>query len=183
MPVDKIRQKHYLYNLYGLIAVFLSMLPLLVTVNEGLTRVMAATPLYRLIQATIVPFEVKIVAAILYLLHIPSTYQADGLTVSGVFLQVTWNCLGWQSLLFLLVSLIIGLQGKYHVLSVAAVISIGLLGTFILNIARITIVVILAAFAPQVFRIVFHDFLAATMTLLWLGTFWWFSYRYVLEEA
>jgi exosortase/archaeosortase family protein len=175
--------KHHLLNLYGLIAIFLSLMPVLVVANEALAKFLESTTLYLLIQRTIVPYEVKIVAAILYLLKVPTTYQLDGLNINGVFLQLTWNCLGWQSLLFLLVSFLIGLPGKYRKSSILEVIIIGLLGTFLINIARITMVTLLGAYLPAVFRVVFHDYLAAAITLVWLGFFWWFSFKYVLEEV
>jgi hypothetical protein len=42
--------------------------------------------------------------------------------------------------------------------------------------------VLLAVHVPPVFRIVFHDYLAAGTTVVWLFVFWWFGYAYVLEE-
>ena len=93
-----------------------------------------------------------------------------------------WNCLGWQSLLFVLISLIIGLQGKFSKLSIIHVIVIGITGTFLLNILRITVVSLLGAYLSSIFRVVFHDYLAGFLTLVWLFIFWWFSYKYVLEE-
>jgi len=35
---------------------------------------------------------------------------------------------------------------------------------------------------PAVFRVVYHDYLAAITTVIWLFFFWWFSYSFVLEE-
>ena len=177
------KKQPYLFNFFGLVAVFLSVLPFIVTVNEGLARLLVATPVYKLIQNTIVPYEVKIVAAILQLLHIPNYYQPDGLNINGIFLQVTWNCLGWQSLFFLLISFFIGLQGSYTRTSIVQVVLIGVLGTFILNIFRISMVSILGAFTPVIFRVVYHDYLAAIITLIWLGGFWWFAYKYILDQA
>ena len=170
-------------NIYALLAIFLSILPFVVVLNEGLTKVLESTLLYRFIQQTIVPYEIRVVGAVLYLLKIPVTYQLDGLQVSGTFLRVTWNCLGWQSLIFLLVSFLIGFQGRYKISSIWETFIIGISGTFILNIVRIIIISLMGAFLPHIFAIVYHDYLAAGMTLVWLFIFWWFSYNYVLENV
>lgn len=55
-------------------------------------------------------------------------------------------------------------------------------GTFWINLLRIALTVLLAAFAMPVFRIVLHDYLAAIVTITWLFGFWHFSYSFVLEE-
>ena len=179
---DVKKQKKTFLSIFSLLTLLLVILPFLVVFNEGLTRFAAATPIYRLIQATIVPYEVKIVAAVLYLMHIPATYQIDGLNINGAFLRVTWNCLGWQSMIFLLITFAVGLQGAYRTGSVLETAIIGILGTFLMNILRICAVVLLGAYFPSVFVVVFHDYLAAILTIIWLFFFWWFVYSYVLEE-
>jgi hypothetical protein len=60
---------------------------------------------------------------------------------------------------------------------------IGILGTFWLNILRMLLTVLLAVHTPAIFRVVFHDYLAAITTVIWLFGFWWFSYSFVLEEV
>lgn len=176
------QQKNTFLYLFSLLSILLVLLPFLVVFNEGLTRIIESTWLYRGIQHTIVPYEVKIVASILYLFHIPTIYQADGLTVNGTFLRVTWNCLGWQSMLFFLLSLTVGLQGEYTRTSRIEAVVLGFAGTFLMNVLRIVVIVLLGGYLPYLFAIVFHDYFAAFLTLLWLFFFWWFSYRFILEE-
>ena len=94
---------------------------------------------------------------------------------------ITWNCLGWQSLVLLLVSLFVGLRGQYTKLSLLEVAGIGILGIFWLNIFRMVFTILLAVHAAPLFRIVFHDYLAAISTVIFLFGFWWFAYSYVLE--
>ena len=55
-------------------------------------------------------------------------------------------------------------------------------GTFWLNIGRMLFTILLAVHAPPIFRIVFHDYLAAGTTVIWLFVFWWFAYSFILEE-
>lgn len=169
-------------TIFAGLAVFFIILPVVMTFSEVMTKVLQSTPIYIFIADHIVPYEVKIVASLLTIFKVPVEYQKNGLNINGKFLQVTWNCIGWQSLLFVLVSFIVGLQGNFKKLAVFEAISIGIMGTFILNIARITIVSLLGAYFPPLFAILFHDYLAAVITIIWLFCFWWFVFQYTLEE-
>ena len=104
------------------------------------------------------------------------------IVINNLNIQITWNCLGWQSFLLFFITLITGLKGKYSKVLVLEALGIGVLGTFWLNIFRMLFTVLLAVHAPAIFRIVFHDYLAAGTTVIWLFIFWWFSYKYILEE-
>mgnify|MGYP001601368307 FL=1 len=179
--METIMKKETFKNIFVVLTVILVILPFLTTFSEQLTGLMQKTPLYLFIQNHIVPFEVRIVALILNLMKIPVGFSQDQITVSGQPLQVTWNCLGWQSVLFLLVSLFTGLQGNFKLTSKLEVLAIGILGTFWINILRITGISILGGYFPSVFAVVFHDYFATLVTALWLFFFWWFAYSFVLE--
>lgn len=169
--------------IFAILAITLATLPFIVSLNEVLTRIIEKIKVYSLIQQTLVPIEVKMVGVLVNLLGI--NYGASGSVVSanGHLAEVTWNCLGWQSLLFFLITLFVGLKNKHYTLtSKVETIMIGLLGTFLINLLRITFVVILLAFNQQLFSVVYHDYLAAIITIVWLFGFWWFSYSFVLEE-
>jgi len=58
---------------------------------------------------------------------------------------------------------------------------IGLLGTFLVNMARLALIVIILAYSRPLFAVVYHDYLAAIVTILWLFGFWYFAYSFVLE--
>src|SRR3989338_69424 len=169
-------------NIFLVLTVILVILPFLTTFSEQLTGLIQKTPIYLLIQDYIVPVETRIVGLILALLQIPVGVGTDSLSVAGQPLKVTWNCLGWQSLLFLLVSFFTGLQGQFRLSSKIEVAAIGILGTFWVNILRIVFISILGGYFPSIFAIVFHDYFATLVTALWLFGFWWFSYTFVLEE-
>lgn len=175
------KEKLTFKNIFLILAILLIILPFLTTFSEQLTGLIQKTPLYLFIQYHIVPYEVRIVALILNLLQIPTGFSGDQLSVAGQPLTVTWNCLGWQSVLFLSASLFTGLQGQFKLSSKVEAAAIGILGTFWMNILRIVFVSILGGYLPSVFAVVFHDYFATLITALWLFFFWWFSYAFVLQ--
>lgn len=95
---------------------------------------------------------------------------------------ISWNCLGWQSLVIFAISLLTGLSGNFTRLSKLESILIGILGTFLLNLARIVVLVLGIVYANQFFAFVLHDYLMILAAILWLFLFWWFSYAFVLEK-
>lgn len=140
--------------------------------------------LYAWVQRNIVPVEAKMMGVLL----LPFGYQYafsptnSVIVVNGVNMGITWNCIGWQSFLLLLITLFVGFRGRYTKLSILEAVGIGILGTFWLNILRMLLTVVLAVHLQPVFRVVFHEYLAAITTVGWLFFFWWFSYTFVLEE-
>ena len=178
------KEKQTFAVIFALFALSLAILPFLVSFNDLLTQILEKNLFYGFIQSSVVPQEAKVMGAIL----IPFGYQfgvaqnAQGIVVNGILMGLTWNCLGWQSFLLFLVTLLVGLRGKYQRLSILEAIGIGILGTFWVNIFRMIFTIILAVHLPAVFRIVFHDYLAAIVTVIWLFIFWWFAYSFVLEE-
>ena len=177
------KQKKVFVYLFLSFSILLAVLPLLVSFNEALTKLVEANLLYSWVQSNIVPLEAKMMGALL----IPFGYnygfspQTSEIIVNNTALAITWNCLGWQSFLLLFITLLVGFRGQYTKSSISEALGIGLLGTFWLNIFRMLFTVLLAVHAPPIFRIVFHDYLAAATTVLWLVFFWWFSYSYILE--
>lgn len=91
--------------------------------------------------------------------------------------------MGWQSLLFFIITAFVGLQGdRYSNLSKFKALIIGLLGTFLVNLFRITIVTLIAFYFGQSVAIIFHDYGSTLVVIAWLFVFWWFVYSYVLES-
>ncbi len=178
------KQKQVFINIFLGFSLMLLVLPFLVSFNELLTKIVERNLLYLWVQNHIVPLEAKMIGAIL----IPFGYDyafspsTSVILINRLSMTITWNCLGWQSFLLLFVTFLTGFSGKYTKSSILVTLGIGLLGTFWLNILHILFTALLAVHAPAIFRIVFHDYLAAVTTLLWLLFFWWFSYRFMLEE-
>lgn len=176
------KQKRTFAIIFALLAVLLAVLPFLVSFNEVLTHLVESFRLYMWIQKRIVPLEVKMIAVLVKPLGIDFVAHPDGMTVKGLYAGMTWNCIGWQSLLLLIITLIVGLRGNYTFWSKIETILIGLLGTFLVNLLRMVLIVIILAVSRPLFAVVFHDYLAAIATIIWLFVFWYFSYAFVLEE-
>ena len=158
-------------------------LPFIVSFNEALTKLVERFVLYVWIQEHIVPLQTRLVGVLVMPFGLDYTAYNNGMVVNGLRMGMTWNCLGWQSLLLLGVSLFAGLRGgKYKFLSKVEVLILGLIGIFWVNLIRIAFTVLLAVYALPVFRIVFHDYLAAFTTVAFLLGFWWFAYSFVLVE-
>jgi len=176
------KEKRTFGIIFALLAVFLAILPFVVTFNETLTHLVERFQLYMWVQERIVPLEVKMVGVLVSPLGIRYLAHQNGMTVNGIYAGMTWNCIGWQSLLLLIITLVVGLRGNYTLISQIETILIGLLGTFFVNLGRLVFVVILLVYSRPLFAVVYHDYLAAIVTIIWLFGFWWFSYSFVLEE-
>lgn len=177
------KKKRVFKTIFLLIAILLMILPALVTFNEALTRIVETFVLYSWLQRNIVPIQVTLVTLILSPFKLPITPHYEGFTVNGTYIGMTWNCLGWQSLLLLTITLLVGFSnGHYTRVSKLETLAIGLLGTFLVNVLRLSAIVWLFTFSRPLYAIVYHDYLAAIVTTAWLFLFWWFVQRYVLEE-
>lgn len=176
------KEKRTFAIIFALLAIMLAILPFLVSFNEVLTKIVESIGIYMWVQEKIVPMEVKMVGVLVSPFPIKFIAHPNGMTVNGIYAQVTWNCLGWQSLLLFLVTIVVGLKGNYTLLSKTEAIIIGLLGTFLINLIRMAIIVLLLAYSRPLFAVFYHDYFAAIVTILWLFGFWWFAYSYVLEE-
>jgi exosortase/archaeosortase family protein len=164
----------------------LLLLPFVTTFDDVLTRGAMWLGLDRAMQ-WLVPGEVRMVVGLLSLVGIPASAYHSELILGGPGysqpLFVSWNCIGWQSLVLLALSLTTGLRGGLPFQARAQVILIGLLGTVLLNLARLAVIAVLAATAGYVPAALFHDYGGALMTVAWLFIFWAFAYRYLLPPV
>jgi len=191
------KEKDTFKLLLAALAVMLVLLPFLTTFNSVLTSVINKIGLYQTIQKTIVPFESRLIVTIIRPLGIPAFLAPATSNVGGPGerasfyllkgseyfpVQLQWNCLGWQSFLLLIFSLVVGLQGNFTKISKIECVLIGILGTFLINIFRMVFITIGIYYVNTVFALLIHDYFAALTTIIWLFFFWWFSYSFVLEE-
>ena len=167
-------------NLFALLAVTLVLLPFVTTFNEFLTRVVEKSGFYMVIQGHVVPVLTRMMVLILSPLNIDVQATYRGLLVNGRSVRLSWNCLGWQSLVLLFISLITGLQGPYTLLSKFEVILTGFLGIFLMNLIRLSGIVVLSVYVSQVASLIFHDYFSNVMIIGWLFFFWWYSFKFVL---
>lgn len=175
------REKSTFQLLFAVLAVTLLILPVVSTFNEFLTRLVERSELYRGIERFIVPTEAKLVAASLLPFGWEVVAYPRGLILNGLPIYISWNCVGWQSLILLLLTFVTGFQGRYRAWSVVQTLVIGLLGTFLVNILRIALVAAVAVGFGRLPAVIFHDYFSTLFIVAWLVLLWWFSYRYVLR--
>ena len=181
-----LEQKKQFKYLLAILALILLLMPLLTTMNDVLTRVVMRLDYYRYIQDYIIPWEIRMVAVIIAPLGLNPVISGEYLKlggINGLLLEIAWNCVGWQSLLFFIITAFIGLQGdQYSWVSKIKALLIGVLGTLIINLLRITGVALIAYYLGQNVAMVLHDYGSTLLIIIWLFFFWWFSYSFVLES-
>lgn len=176
-------QKKTFKVILAFLAILLALMPVLVTFNEIFTKFFESLRVYNLIEELIVPREAAIIGVLLSPFKINYAVFKGGIIINSHYVHITWNCTGWQSMLLLLLTFLVGLKGKKFTLySTMESVVIGFLGTFLVNIIRMFILVLLYIYANSISVYVFHDYFAALVTIVWLSFFWWFSYSYILEE-
>ena len=179
-------QKQTFIYIFLILVFVLMAMPFITTFNDVLTRLVMRLDAYRIIQDYIVPWEVRMVGVILYPFGFRPAIVGEYLAIGRAepfLIEIAWNCIGWQSLLFFVITAFVGLQGdKYTNWSKGKALIIGLLGTFLVNLFRIALVVVIAYYFGQNIAIIFHDYGSTLAVIAWLFFFWWFTYSFVLEE-
>jgi exosortase/archaeosortase family protein len=183
----RLRERDVNLTLLALACGLLMLLPLVTTFDDLLTtwamQLGANSPL----QA-IVPVEARMVVGLLGLVGIQSAASGSHLVVwdgAGVMhsLFISWNCIGWQSLVLLGVSLINGLRGRHSLEARFQVIVIGVAGTMLLNLVRVAAVAALAAKVGVTPAILFHDYGGTVLVITYLFLFWLFAQRWILAAG
>lgn len=173
-------------NFVIILVVMLILLPFLTTFQDILTKLVLKFDLYDGFQNLIVPYELRVLSTILNLVGIES--RAGSANIQFIkdgrpeIIFLAWNCIGWQSFVFLLVSLLTGLSGNFTRFSKIQALLLGLAGTYLVNILRLTLVVVVYYLASRQFGILFHDYFSNLLSIVWLLLFWWISFTFVLEE-
>ena len=164
------------------------MLPFLTTFNELLTAVVVKLGFSPYLRDWVVPTVARMAAATLRYCCGVNTYVTDSgllLDASGRSVNVVleWNCIGWQTLVLLIVTLVVGLQGNYTCGSKILCILVGVEGTLLFNIGRIVLVMLVALSLGEVPAIIFHDYGGTILSLGWLVAFWYFSQERILRPS
>jgi exosortase/archaeosortase family protein len=173
-------------TLIAISCALLMVLPLVTTFDDFLTgwalQLGADNPL----QA-IVPVEARMVVTLLTALGIHSAAAGSDIVVwdqggSMHLMLISWNCIGWQSLVLLGVSFFTGLRGRQPLEARAQVVVIGIAGTMLLNLSRVAAVAALAATWGQTPAILFHDYGGTLLVVGWLFAFWALAQRWILPS-
>ena len=162
----------------------LVILPFSTTFNEALTRVLGNIPPFWIIQNHVSSFMTKILYILLRILGISSYVDGPSLFINSGWIPIriciSWNCIGWQSFVILVLTLFTGLKGSYTIKSKLITIFMGIEGTFIVNLIRILVPTILAYYSGYLPAVLFHDYIGTIITMIWIGIFWWYSFDRVL---
>lgn len=173
-------------TVFLVLVVLLMAMPFITTINDIMARFAIQFQWYKAIENAIIPIEVRFVAAVLRIFNIEIIASTNAISVmkngSWQRILVSWNCVGWQSLIILLITFLTGLQGQYKIITKLQTAAIGILGIFLINVLRIDLVVILFKLFGYFPAVIFHDYFANIMVVSWVFFFWWFSYTFVLEE-
>jgi exosortase/archaeosortase family protein len=162
----------------------LMLLPLVTTFDDLLTswalQLGANNPLQ-----SIVPVEARMVVSLLGLVGVRAAAAGSDIVVwDGVgsmhTLFISWNCIGWQSLILLGMTFFSGLRGRQEVGSRLQVIVIGVCGTMLLNLARVATVATLEATWGHLPALIFHDYGGTILVIGWLFVFWTAVQRWIL---
>ena len=171
-------------TLIAVACALLMVLPLVTTFDDFLTawalQLGANNPLQ-----SIVPAEARMVVGMLAAVGIHAAASGSHLVVwdrAGAMhlLLISWNCIGWQSLILVGVSFISGLRGHHPLEARIQVVIIGVAGTMLLNLLRVAAVAALAATWGQTPAILFHDYGGTVLVVGWLFAFWLFVQRWIL---
>jgi exosortase/archaeosortase family protein len=174
-------------TLLALLCGLLMLLPLVTTFDDLLTtwamQLGANSPLQ-----TIVPVEARMVVGLLGLFGIHAAASGSHLVVwdgAGIMhtLFISWNCIGWQSLVLLGVSFLSGLRGRHSLEARIQVIVIGVGGTMLLNLLRVAAVATIAATVGVTPAVLFHDYGGTILVVAFLFCFWIFAQRWLLGPA
>ncbi|HZQ49758.1 MAG TPA: hypothetical protein VFB69_05580 [Candidatus Dormibacteraeota bacterium] len=166
-------------------AVLMLLTPFIATMDDLLASAAQRFGLDTAVSFIAIP-EARLVAALLNVLGIAASSTGATISVGGaqpVALVIGWNCVGWQGLVLLGLTFAVGLRPRDGWEARIHVVVIGVLGTVIINLARIALVAILAAYAGYYPAIFVHDWAATIATVVWLAGFWLFAQRWILLDA
>jgi exosortase/archaeosortase family protein len=171
-------------TLLALLCALLMLLPLVTTFDDLLTTWAMQFGANNPLQA-IVPVQARMVVGLLGLAGIHAAASGSHLVVwdgAGAMhtLFISWNCIGWQSLVLLGVSFLSGLRGHHSIEARAQIILIGVAGTMLLNLLRVAAVAGIAATIGFTPAVLFHDYGGTLLVIGFLFGFWIFVQRWIL---
>ena len=184
MPAERGRDTYQLILLLS--AVTLLLLPFITTFNEFMTAMVMQMHLDGVLREWIVPAEARMVAVLLSPLGVDVSVSSTSIYIGGgdfplpVF--ISWNCVGWQSLILFALTIKTGLGGRYTLASQLRALSLGLLGIIWINLLRIAGIALVAFYFGRLPAVLAHDYGGTVMTIVWLALFWYFAINYVLES-
>jgi exosortase/archaeosortase family protein len=165
----------------------LMVMPLVTTFDDLLTSWALQLGANNPLQA-IVPVEARMVVGLLGWFGVHAAASGNYMVVwdgggAAHTLLISWNCIGWQSLILLGMSFLSGLRGEQPLEARIQIVFIGVAGTMLLNLMRVAAVAALAATWGQTPAVLFHDYGGTILVIGWLFAFWIFVQRWILNPA
>jgi exosortase/archaeosortase family protein len=163
----------------------LMVMPLVTTFDDFLTTWALQLGANNPLQA-IVPVEARVVVGMLGLFGVHAAASGNYMVVwdrGGAIhtLLISWNCIGWQSLILMGMSFLSGLRGEQPAEARVQIVFIGVTGTMLLNLMRVAAVAALAATWGQTPAVLFHDYGGTILVVGWLFAFWTFVQRWIFN--
>ncbi len=176
--------------LFAITAILLTILPFLTTFNEFLTSLALRFNWYFGFQQFIIPIETRMIAAILTLFNFKVMASPTSIILTQinnglprtVSVYLSWNCIGWQSMVLFILTLYTGLSGNFTLSSKLHTLLFGIIGTLLVNFIRITLVALIGFYTRSLWANLFHDYASTLMTIAWLFGFWWYAHVFILER-
>lgn len=166
-------------------SIALLIMPVFSTFGELLTNLAIVSGVDAALGQWVAPAEGQLVHGLLAMLGYGSASQGSILSITDgvrdVTLYISWNCVGWQTLIFLGLTLPTGLQGDHTLRSKLEAAALGVFGIAILNVVRIAIVGLVALHFGQLPAVIVHDYGSVIATVVFLMAFWSIAYSTVLE--
>jgi exosortase/archaeosortase family protein len=171
-------------TLVAITCALLMVLPFVTTFDDLLTTWALQLGANNPLQG-IVPIEARMVVGLLGAVGIHAAASGSHIVIwdgtgSMHTLFISWNCIGWQSLILLGISFFSGLRGQQSMEARVQVVLIGIAGTMLLNLMRVAAVAAIAATIGQSPAILFHDYGGTILVVAWLFAFWIFVQRWIL---
>jgi exosortase/archaeosortase family protein len=174
-------------SIFILVALALAGLPFLTILNDLLTRFVLKFNLFQSIENLIVPFYTKAITVVLRFLGIPAQASTSvvmlpqSVDILPFKAEVLWNCVGWQTALLLFLTFLVGFAGPFKLTSKIQTLILGILGTFLFSLFRLSLIFIIGFYFGRHYALFFHNYISTILSLIWLFVFWWFAYSFVLE--
>jgi exosortase/archaeosortase family protein len=171
-------------TLVAMACALLMLLPFVTTFDDLLTTWALQLGANNPLQG-IVPIEARMVVGLLGAVGIRAAASGSHIVIwdaagSMHTLFISWNCIGWQSLILLGISFLSGLRGQQSLEARVQVVLIGIAGTMLLNLIRVAAVAAIAATIGQTPAMLFHDYGGTLLVIGWLFGFWIFAQRWIL---
>jgi len=171
-------------TLVAMTCALLMLLPFVTTFDDLLTTWALQLGANNPLQG-IVPIEARMVVGLLGAVGIHAAASGSHIVIwdaagSMHTLFISWNCIGWQSLILLGISFLSGLRGQQSLEARVQVVLIGIAGTMLLNLMRVAAVAAIAATIGQTPAMLFHDYGGTLLVIGWLFGFWLFAQRWIL---